>query len=203
MGDHLRMEESGNPEWDGRQNHSPLAEVQYPPKQHGQHARPSTSPSPDMMDSTSPLSPLARTAQFEEDNRTRAERMADHREQNALLQARNMHVRDFFLENMRSERDRRNRQVSRDRSEKREMWNQRLRNRGEAAESNARPGESRSQDNKCREAHHRSSQGKAAGSTEQADAQETAIATRATSLASAAHIPAGVDSACTHTIVAG
>merc|ERR1711865_991538 len=106
MGDHLRMEESGNPEWDGRQNHSPLAEVQYPPKQHGQHARPSTSPSPDMMDSTSPLSPLARTAQFEEDNRTRAERMADHREQNALLQARNMHVRDFFLENMRSERDR-------------------------------------------------------------------------------------------------
>merc|ERR1711865_1345066 len=149
MGDHLRMEEvttplltsspaldamtlygvqSGNPEWDGRQNHSPLAEVQYPPKQHGQHARPSTSPSPDMMDSTSPLSPLARTAQFEEDNRTRAERMADHREQNALLQARNMHVRDFFLENMRSERDRRNRQVSRDRSEKREMWNQRLRN---------------------------------------------------------------------------
>jgi len=74
---------------------------------------------------------LARTADFtqEEDNRTRAERMADHREQNALLQARNMHVRDFFLENMRSERDRRNRQVSRDRSEKREMWNQRLRNR--------------------------------------------------------------------------
>merc|ERR1711865_1134703 len=106
-------------------------EVQQPAKQHGRRGvRPSTCPSPDLM-ASSESSFLARTADFtqEEDNRTRAERMADHREQNALLQARNMHVRDFFLENMRSERDRRNRQVSRDRSEKREMWNQRLRNR--------------------------------------------------------------------------
>merc|ERR1712166_341845 len=105
-------------------------EVQQPAKQHGRRGvRPSTCPSPDLM-ASSESSFLARTADFtqEEDNRTRAERMADHREQNALLQARNMHVRDFFLENMRSERDRRNRQVSRDRSEKREMWNQRLRN---------------------------------------------------------------------------
>jgi len=83
-------------------------EVQQPAKQHGRRGvRPSTCPSPDLM-ASSESSFLARTADFtqEEDNRTRAERMADHREQNALLQARNMHVRDFFLENMRSERDR-------------------------------------------------------------------------------------------------
>ena len=32
-------------------------------------------------------------------------RMAEYREENSLIQARNMHVRDVFLENMRRERD--------------------------------------------------------------------------------------------------
>ena len=99
-------------------------------------------------------------------------RMAEYREENAMIQARNMHVRDVFLENMRREREKVHfapfllvaartqyvtfhhiichitlhrmlaahpishpascqiaRQKANDRSEKREMWNQRLRNR--------------------------------------------------------------------------
>jgi len=62
------------------------------------------------------------------DEKQRAERMAEYREESSLIQARNMHVRDVFLENMRRERDQLERQKTHDRSEKREMWNQRMRN---------------------------------------------------------------------------
>jgi len=70
-----------------------------------------------------PSSPL-----LNRDAKSKAERMAEYREENAMIQARNMHVRDVFLENMRRERDNLERQKANDRSEKREMWNQRLRN---------------------------------------------------------------------------
>lgn len=70
-----------------------------------------------------PASPLANR-----DLKTKAERMAEYREENAMIQARNMHVRDVFLENMRREREKIAREKANDRSEKREMWNQRLRN---------------------------------------------------------------------------
>merc|ERR1719263_1531524 len=58
----------------------------------------------------------------------KAERMAEYREENAMIQARNMQVRDVFLENMRAEKEKLERQKTHDRAEKREMWNQRLRN---------------------------------------------------------------------------
>merc|ERR1711934_378485 len=70
-----------------------------------------------------PTSPLSNR-----DMKLKAERMAEYREENAMIQARNMHVRDVFLENMRAEREKLERQKTHDRAEKREMWNQRLRN---------------------------------------------------------------------------
>jgi len=71
----------------------------------------------------SPTSPLQNR-----DLKSKAERMAEYREENAMIQARNMHVRDVFLDNMRKEREKLERQKAHDRAEKREMWNQRLRN---------------------------------------------------------------------------
>jgi len=70
-----------------------------------------------------PTSPIST-----KDQKLKAERMAEYREENAMIQARNMHVRDVFLENMRREREQLELQKTHDRAEKREMWNQRLRN---------------------------------------------------------------------------
>merc|ERR1712166_543353 len=105
---------------DERLSMSPLAQTQTPPLSTITIAQ--TSPGRGPAQSKHPIE------FFQEEATSRAERMAMFREQNAMIQARNMHVRDVFLENLRQERDRRSRQSSRDRSEKRELWNQRLRN---------------------------------------------------------------------------
>eukprot|EP00656_Telonema_subtile_P020356 TRINITY_DN21484_c0_g1_i1.p1 TRINITY_DN21484_c0_g1~~TRINITY_DN21484_c0_g1_i1.p1 ORF type:complete len:221 (+),score=78.47 TRINITY_DN21484_c0_g1_i1:155-817(+) len=65
---------------------------------------------------------------FAEETKSRAERMAEFRERNAAIEVRNLLVRDAFLDSMRQERDKRSSLNAKARSEKRQQWNNKLRN---------------------------------------------------------------------------
>merc|ERR1711871_1725639 len=120
QGDILSAPGIGSVVMDQRIKDSPLAQQQTPPRillSAGSKRAEHTGHNP-----TSPTD-FGSTLNAGEEVKSRAERLAEFREQNALIQARNIHVRDVFLENMRSERDRRSQQIARDRAEKREMWN--------------------------------------------------------------------------------